>query len=183
LASEELEDDGVVKLYAFWQVLLVLNWKQGTVGEKPLWQLFVIVIEHTHYILATNQQVKYACQHNIVIVLHVSMIHTYQVLELHQDGEDAFRLVPKLDVKAFLNQVSQLKINKRIPFRAIHQCLFIQVILMQIPMKYILTYKQFALNQIAIGAEVILDVYDIHWLHFTIFLCYVEAGKSDEIEV
>jgi hypothetical protein len=101
LAFEELEDDGVVELYAFWQVLLVLNWKHGLVGEKPLWQLLVIVIEHTHYILSTNQQVKYACQHNIVIVLHMSMIHTYQVQELHQHGEDIIRLVPKLDVKAF----------------------------------------------------------------------------------
>jgi hypothetical protein len=54
---------------------------------------------------------------------------------------------------------------------------------MQIPMKYILTYKQFALNQIAVGAEVILDVYDVHWVHFTLLLCNMEAGESNEIEV
>jgi hypothetical protein len=116
LTSEELEDDGIVKLYAFWQVLLVLNWEHGIVDEKLLWQLFVLVIEHTHYIFSTNQQIEHACQHNVVIVLHVSMIHTYQVKKLHQDREDVICLVPKLDVKAFLNQVIQLKINIRIPF-------------------------------------------------------------------
>jgi hypothetical protein len=54
---------------------------------------------------------------------------------------------------------------------------------MQIPMKNILAYKYFSLNEIAIGAEVLSDVYDIHRVHFTMLLGNMEAGESYEIEV
>jgi hypothetical protein len=106
-ALKEVEDYGIVQAYTlkYLMAFFVLYRELGVVNEHVLGEFFIVVVEYTHYLFSTYDQIQNTREEDVLLKLKVIVVNGNQIQKLHHGREHVVCFVPEFYVEAFLQEV------------------------------------------------------------------------------